>query len=221
MSHSKATTSSGSALEDRATAALTWARDHVAAVAIGAVVVVAGVVGATVAKRSADIKETRAEQSLFAAQQSFTSGNMPLAQSDLEKLLARYDGTRAADQAALLLTQIHYQAGQVDSGLALLAGMTRSGPEGAAVDALRAAGLESQSKPAEAAQAYMEAARKAGAGSVGDGYRAEAARVLAASGKKEEALAIWRGLAADEDSFYAAEAHVRIGELTASVAGAS
>ncbi|HET6681486.1 MAG TPA: tetratricopeptide repeat protein [Gemmatimonadaceae bacterium] len=219
MSHSRASSSSGNAVEDRAVASLTWARENLTAVIIGAVVVVAGIVGISVARRSAAIKETRAEQALFAAQQSFTAGNLPLAQSDLQKMLARYDGTRAADQASLLLAQIHYQAGQVDSGLVLLGKMTSAGPEGAAVDALRAAGLETQNKLDDAAAAYQAAAQKAGAGSVADGYRAEAARVLATAGKKDEALAIWRELANDEESFYAAEAHVRIGELTATVAG--
>ena len=53
------------------------------------------------------------------------------------------------------------------------------------------------------------------AGAVRDGYRADAARALASAGKAAEAAKIWEELAKDPTSFYAAEARVRIGELTA------
>ena len=46
-------------------------------------------------------------------------------------------------------------------------------------------------------------------------YQAAAARDYMAAGKAEEAKAIWTELAKDEDQPEAAEARVRLGELTA------
>jgi predicted negative regulator of RcsB-dependent stress response len=172
-------------------------------------------------RRSDAIKEQRAEQSLVAAARSFQSGNMPLAQSDLEKLVARYGSTSAGSQARLLLAQILYDQGKVDSGLKVLEDVG-SGPGGAfqaSVHGLRAAGLEQSGKNAEAGAEYERAAGAARGDVERDSYRADAARAFTAAGDTAKAVSIWQALAANEESPVSAEAKLRIGELTAKPAG--
>ena len=180
-------------LEDGADSALDWMKANMVPLAIGGLVVVVAVLGYAFFSRSSAIKEGRAEQALMSAGESYRSGNLPLAQSDLEKMIQRYKGTDAADQGALLLAQIHFDQGKVADGLKALEQAPSTGTAGAAAEALRAAALEAENKPAEAADKYLAAAQKAPAG----------------------ATRIWEELAKDQQSFYAAEARVRIGELTA------
>lgn len=168
-------------------------------------------------RRSDAIKQDRAEQALLAAARTFTSGNQPLAQSDLEKVIVRYGSTNAGGQARMLLAQILFDQNKVDSGLKVLDAVG-SGPGGAftaSVHALKAAGHEQAGRSAEAAAEYERAAETARGDVERDSYKADAARAYAAAGDSTKALAIWQALAADERSALASEAKLRIGELTA------
>jgi len=84
---------------------------------------------------------------------------------------------------------------------------------------LKAAGYEQQKKYAEAAERYQAAAGIAEAKVAKDRYMADAARTLTDAGKKADAEKIWSTLSKDNTSAYAAEARVRLGELTAVPAG--
>jgi predicted negative regulator of RcsB-dependent stress response len=203
------------ALEDHAESFADWLRVHTREVTIGVVLLAAIAGGGWLYARSRTIKADRAEAALAAAQQSVATGNIPLAQSDLQKLTVRYDGTIAADRANMLLAQLLFDAGKVDSGLAVLTRIDDDGPLGAAAASLRGAGLEQKKQYAEAARAYLDAAASAGTPAERDGFRADAARAYTQAGNTSEALKIWRELAADDRSIMAAEARVRIGELTA------
>ncbi|MGQ0538855.1 MAG: tetratricopeptide repeat protein, partial [Gemmatimonadaceae bacterium] len=135
-----------------------WFRTHgrkVAYVAFGAA---AAAVAVYMWRQSAAIKSQRAEEGLLVAARSFASGNKPLAQTDLEKLITRYGGTEAAVQGRLLLAQILYEQNSVDSGLAVLDAAGRSDVFAASIHSLRAIGLEQGRKPAEAGAAYERAA---------------------------------------------------------------
>lgn len=185
------------------------------------VVLVGGlVVGAGYAlwKRSIAIKEERAEQAYFQALRTTQSGNPQLAEADMEKLITRYAGTAAATQAAMNLAILQFESGNYAKGLSVLEKVKASGvPKTfeASVEGLIAAGLVDSGKPADGAARYRVAADKAPFPAEHDTYLAEAARALLVAGRKEEALAIWKELGANEDSPAYAEAHVRIGELTA------
>lgn len=168
-------------------------------------------------RRSDAIKQERAEQALLSAARTFSSGNLPLAQSDLEKLVARYGSTNAGGQARMLLAQILYGQGKVDSGLKVLENVG-TGPGGAftaAVHALKAAGHEQANRSGQAAAEYERAASASRGDVERDTYRADAARAYAAAGDTTKALAIWQALAGDDQSPMSAEAKLRIGELTA------
>jgi len=70
-------------------------------------------------------------------------------------------------------------------------------------------------------QALREAAEEARFDIDRDGYLADAARAYRRAGNDAEAVRIWTGLAEDPLGALAAEARVRLGELTAKPAGQS
>ena len=181
-------------------------------IVIAAFVIVAG---GLLWRSSSDKKEVNAGRALADAQRSFTAGNLALAQSDLQKLVQRYDGTVAADQGRLLLAQVYYDQNKVDDGLKALDRVNSSGPFKASLHAIRAAGLEQGGKAAEAGAEYRKASDLAVTESDKGQYLSDAARALKAAGKKDEALKIWKDMAADENNPFSAEAKLRIGELTA------
>lgn len=195
-----------------------WIQLHSKALTIALVVALAAGAGYALWKRSAAIKEERAEKAYFQALRSAQSGNQQLAQSDLEKLIGRYSGTSAATQGAISLATLHFEARNYAKGIQVLESIKAQGaPESfiASIDALIAAGYSDNGKHAEAAASYRSAAEKAEFPADRDAYLAEAARELTAASRPQDALAIWRRLAENPESATAPEAHVRIGELTA------
>src|SRR4051794_12704185 len=66
---------------------------------IGAGIVVALALVVWLWQSSARRKEAFASQELLQARASAEAGNMPLAASDLTKLIERFNGTKAADEA--------------------------------------------------------------------------------------------------------------------------
>jgi predicted negative regulator of RcsB-dependent stress response len=190
-------------------------------VAIGAVVVAAAGGGLWFWRSSAELKETRAAQALGQGEQALFSGNLPLAETELQKVVQRYDGTAAGVRAQMLLAQALYGQGRHDQGVETLRRVVGTGaakPFRAPIHALIASGLEDLAKFDDAAAAYGEAAKTAVTSLERDAYKGDQARVLQSSGKKDAALVIWKELAADDNSPMAGEAKMRIGELETATA---
>jgi len=168
-------------------------------------------------ERSEAIKSQRAESAYFQARQSASAGNIPLAISDLKKVVARYEGTRAGTQAALSLSQAMFDQKQYKEGLAVLKQVEAKAPADfrPSIHLLEAAGYEEQKDFVAAAEQYKLAAKVTEFPVDKAKYQAGAARNYMAAGKTEEAKAIWTDLAKDESTPEAAEARVRLGELTA------
>ncbi|MFN8581886.1 MAG: tetratricopeptide repeat protein [Gemmatimonadaceae bacterium] len=205
-------------MEEHADNALAWLQANSRQVSIGALVV-AVVVASTLLWRSAEAKkEGSAGRALAEAQRSFSAGNLPLAQSDLLKVVQQYGGTVSADQARVLLAQVYFDQKKVDEGLKVLDAVDGSGPFKATIHVVRAGGLEQAGKEAEAAAEFLKASDAAVSESDKSSYRADAARALGLAGKKDEALKIWQEMANDETNPLNAEAKLRVGELTATVA---
>jgi predicted negative regulator of RcsB-dependent stress response len=158
-----------------------------------------------------------ASVALGEAESAVASGNLPLAQSSLEKLVQRYGSTPSGVQAHVLLAQVHYEKGEFQQGMKELDAVTSGKDAYTAASALnlQAAGLEQSGKLPEAAAAYQKAAARAPYKIDHDVYMANAARVLTTAGKTDEAKKIWTELASDDQSPAAAEARVRLGELEA------
>ena len=204
-------------IDDRADTFFLWVQSHTRQVAIAGVVVAALGLGVWLWMQSRAARERNASIDLLGAAQTIQSGNIALAQSDLEKLVARYEGTNAAAQAAFELANIYYGQGQFDRGIAVLEQLARSSDD-ALVKAMAengvAAGYEGAGKFADAAGHYRTAADLTRLEDERDIYLASAARAYQAAGNAAEAVAIWRRLA-ESDGPQAAEARVRLGELTA------
>jgi|SRR5579862_4453203 len=182
-----------------------------------AIVVVAG--GSLwVYKQSALTKETNASKALFQAQQSMLAQNPALAQSDLEKLVAKYSGTGAGSEGAMLLAQLHYDNGKFQEGITVLENATKSAPQPLQTEilVLLGDGYLSLKNPAAAAKQYETAAGLSGFELDRASEKAQAARAYTAAGDTAKSRKLWEELAEDPKSpATVAEAKVRLGELTA------
>jgi tetratricopeptide (TPR) repeat protein len=199
-----------------------WIRANSRWVTVGALVVLATAGGWYVYTKSKVQKETNAAKALFDAKQSMMAGNLVLAQSDLAKVAARYKGTAGGAEGAMLLAQMDYDQGKYQEGITVLETAAKGSPEPLEVQmrSLIGDGYLSMKNAAAAAREYQKAAELAG-GLEKASQRAKAARALTVGGDTAAARQIWTDLAADQkNASVAAEAKVRLGELTAKVAKA-
>ena len=181
---------------------------------IGIAVVIGGI---WFYERSQSLKDERAERAYFAAQQSIPN-NLPLAESDLRKLIARYNGTNAAKQGQLTLAQILYDQSKYAEGVSALSkavGDLKGSDFDAPGHLLLASGYEQLKKYAEAASEYGLAAKAARFDADRERYQTAQAHALLLAGQKDAAKKLWSELAADSKGAVAGEARVRLGELTA------
>lgn len=195
-----------------------WVQDHWRPILIGAVVIAAIAGLFALYERSQAQKAQRGDRALLEAQRSALSGNLPLAQSDLQKVVVRYDGTPAAERASIVLAQVLFDQGKYAEGIKTLTPLTGSSLVGPSAEALIAAGLEAENKFKEAGEHYLKAASAATFDLDKANFKASAARAYGQAGDAATAKKLWTELAADEDGPAAGEARVRLGELTASAA---
>jgi predicted negative regulator of RcsB-dependent stress response len=201
-----------------------WLQVNSRLLGAGAALIVVAMVGFWFYNRSQQIRTVNAERQLALAQQSLGSGNTSLALSDLQRVATRYEGTAAGTEAAILLAQQLYDQGKFQEGVSHLQKMLdKAGASRANVQSLIADGLTQMGKLGDAAKAYEQAAESAGRFEAEKAYyRAKAARTYTAAGNVAEAKRIWSDLANQEKSpSVAAEAKVRLAELTAERAGRS
>jgi predicted negative regulator of RcsB-dependent stress response len=204
-------------VEERIDTLVDWLELHSRQLMYGSIglLVVAG--GFWFYRQSNERQAESASMALSEAESAIAAGNLPLAQSDLEKLVKRYGSTTAGSQGHVLLAQVHYDKGEYLQGIDELKAVVgdKDPYTAAAAINLQAAGLEQSGKFAEAAAAYQKAAEKAPYKVDHDVYMASAARALTTAGKPDEARKIWSVLAKDDQSAAAPEARVRLGELEA------
>jgi hypothetical protein len=184
---------------------------------IGVIVLAAAGGGLWMSRRSGEIKEQRATEALSVAEGAYSTGGIPAAQAEMSKLIDRYAGTAAATQAALLSAQWSYEAGQPDSGLAVIAKALPKAPRAmrAGMLAIQAMGKGMKADHAGAAADYEAAAAATNLTSDKDGYLMDAARSHAAAGDNAAAERIYGSIAAREDSQFSGEARVRLSEIKA------
>jgi len=209
----------GPAFDDRTESAMDWARANTKPIAIAAIVIALAAATWFFAKQWRERQADAAEVALNRARQSYGQGNLPLAQTDLKRVITRFGGSAAGSQASMLLAQAYYEQGKADSGLKVLNDGKPSDTDEAAFEALKGAGLEQKKEYAQAAERYRAAAGLADAKIAKDRFMADAARALTSANNKAEAAKIWSALANDNASTFAAEARVRLGELVATPAG--
>jgi predicted negative regulator of RcsB-dependent stress response len=196
-----------------------WFQLHSKKVGYAAAGIVVLAAGGWFYVRSQELKAERAERAYFQAQQSVVAGNLPLAESDLRKMIARYEGTPAAMQARIVLAQVLYDQGKVQEGVNELqraeGKLGRSDEFGSSVHLVLAGGLEQLKKHKEAAVQYEEAAGAARFDPDRERYESLAARAYLTAGDTAKARELWTKLGADSKGTVAGEARVRLGELDA------
>ncbi len=201
-----------------------WFRGNSRSVGIGAAVVVLVGSGYWLYGRSAEIKAANAEAKLNSAKTSLGSNNLILAQSDLKHVSEDYKGTPAGAEGTILLAQMDYDQKKYDDGIKLLQDALGSAPApiSAQMRALIGDGYIELNKPADGGKWYEDAA----AATPYDGERAalksRAGRAYAAAGNTEKAKSLWTELIDNSKySAAAAEARVRLGEISAAQVGSA
>lgn len=204
-------------VEERVESLVAWLEAYSRQLMYGAIALLVVAGGFWFYKQSNMRQAESASTALSEAQSALAAGNLPLAQSDLEKLIQRYGSTDAGMQAHVLLAQVHYDKGEFVQGIAELKPVVDSKSAYTAASAinLTGAGYEQSGKFADAAAAYEKAAGKAPYKTDRDVYMANAARALTTAGKVDDAKKIWTDLAKDDEGSASAEARVRLGEIEA------
>jgi len=210
------------AAADRAQTFLDWTRINSRALTIGALAVAVAAGAYAFIARSRAIESENAAKALMNAKQSMTSGNLPLAQSDLQKVFSRYGSTSAGVEAAMLLAQIDYDGGKAQDGLNVLdkaQGSRSASSVQPTLLSLQGDGFAQLHKLPDAAKKY-EAAAAATTFETERAYLlAKAARTYGDAGDTARARQIWEKIVADPKArAVVGEARVRLGELTAQVA---
>ena len=201
---------------------LDWTRINSRALTAGAAVVAVAALGYWFYARSKEIQAANADKALVSARESLDKGNMPLAQSDLQRVVSRYASTPAGLQAAMLLAQIDYDQGKVAEGQKaltdLMAEARATGSEPAA-RSLVGDGFMQSGKALDAAQAYEAAANSTSLPNERQFQQAKAARAYQTAHDTAKARQLWSALADDPKAGpFSGEARLRLGELTAAAA---
>lgn len=211
-----------SAAADRAQTFIDWTRINSRALIAGAAIVVFAAVGYWFFMRSRQIQAANAEKALMQAKQSMSAGNLALAQSDLQKIYTRYGSTGAGVESAMLLAQLDFDSGKIQDGISRLekvAGSSAASDNESTIRSLEGDGYAQMGKMAEAAKAYQSAADASGFENEKAFNTSKAARAFQAAGDTAKARAIWTALLNDPNGqSMAAEAKVRLGELSAATA---
>ena len=163
-------------------------------------------------------KEEFAARSLNQARAAAEAGNLPLASSELQKLIQTYKGTDAASEAFITLNQVRLVNGQSELAVVGLRDYIASKPEAkylAPAYGLLGAALENSKKFAEAAEAFSNASKSADVDYLKARYLIDAGRAYREAGKTAESIAAYRTVIQKypkSPSF--TEAQVRLAELT-------
>jgi tetratricopeptide (TPR) repeat protein len=141
-----------------------WARANIRMIVIGAVLVAVVVGGLLWWRYDRAQRLERAAAEFQMVEQQVATGNIPLVQQELARFVTRFSGTPYADEAALLLGQLHLQAGNTQQAIDVLrepAGRIRRGAMGAQAAMLLAAAQQAGGDIAGAEATYLRVANEA------------------------------------------------------------
>jgi TolA-binding protein len=163
-------------------------------------------------------KEEFAARSLNQARAAAEAGNLPLASSELQRLISAYKGTDAASEAVITLNQVRMVNGQGELATVGLREFLASKPEPKYVppaSGLLGAALENSKNWIEAANAYTQASNASDVDYLKAEYLLDAGRAFAEGGKLEDAAKAYRTvLQKYPKTPSVTEAEVRLAELT-------
>jgi outer membrane protein assembly factor BamD (BamD/ComL family) len=199
-------------------AATPWYRDRTRMAIAGAVAVVLIAVVVWLVLSSQRRKEEFAARSLNQARAAAEAGNLPLASSELQKLIDQYKGTDAATEAVITLNQVRMVNGQSELAAVNLRDFLATNPAPqyrAPAYGLLGAALENAKRYVEAGDAYSNASKAADLEYLKARYLIDAGRSYAVGGKPAQAEAAYREIVQKyPKSTSFTEAQVRLAELT-------
>jgi outer membrane protein assembly factor BamD (BamD/ComL family) len=163
-------------------------------------------------------KEEFAARSLNQARAAAEAGNLPLASSELQRLISAYKGTDAASEAVITLNQVRMVNGQSELAAVGLREFLANKPDPkyvAPATGLLAAALENSKHWVEAAKAYTQASDASDVEYLKAKYLIDAGRAFREGGKPEDAAKAYRTvLQKYPKAPSVTEAEVRLAELT-------
>jgi len=197
-----------------------WIRANERLVAVVGVVIALIGFGVWYAIAAKSRREAFAARELAQARVSADAGNLPLAASDLSRIVGSFGGTVAGDEARLLLAEIRLRQGQAALAVTDLRDWVSSGPRiqfrPQAYEMLGTA-LEQTDQEKQAGEAYQsaaEAAQEAGYKYLAGSLLLNAGRTYAAGGDTTAAVRALERVVKDfEGTSAASEAKLRLGEL--------
>lgn len=218
MTHPISETDTTSA-QPRAESFVDWFHINSRTISVGAIVVVGIAFGVWFVQRTALNETVSSDRQLLTAKQSLNSGNAPLAEADLKKVVEKYADKPAGAEAGLLLAQIKLDKGDYQGAvtdLKSLSGKVSSGPSSASIRGLLGDAVAQLGKPADAAAEYQRAAALTAGPNEKGFWLAKAGRAYVEAGKTAEGRKIFEDLATQHDNeAMATEARIRLGEITA------
>jgi predicted negative regulator of RcsB-dependent stress response len=195
-----------------------WYRDRTRLIVWAAIAVLLVAVVGWVLWSSERRKEEFAARSLNQARTAAEAGNLPLASSELQRLIETYRGTDAATEAVITLNQVRMVNGQSElAAVGLRDFLAKKPPRKylAPANGLLGTALENSKRPAEAAAAFANASKSADLDYLKARYLIDAGRAYRAAGKTKEAETAYREvLEKHPKSSSFTEAQVRLAELT-------
>jgi outer membrane protein assembly factor BamD (BamD/ComL family) len=195
-----------------------WYRDQtrLAVAALAAVLVIALAVWLVLSSQRR--KQEFAARSLNQARAAAEAGNLPLASSELQKLIDQYKGTDAATEAVITLNQVRMVNGQSELAAVNLRDFLATNPAPqyrSPAYGLLGAALENAKRYAEAGDAYTSASKAADLEYLKARYLIDAGRSYAVGGKPAQAEGAYREVIQKyPKSTSFTEAQVRLAELT-------
>ena len=195
-----------------------WVRAHQKLVLgiAGAVVVLA--LGAWVVMETGQRRQLRAAEALDQARNIAESGNLPLAASELQKIIETFSGTDAATEAVVTLNQVRMVNGQSELAVVSLQEYLKTNPKKVykvPAQGLLGEALENAGRSEEAGAAYLGAAEDAEVDYLKAQYLLSAARAYGNAGKVDEAVKALQTIIDKYPKTTAlTEARVRLAELT-------
>jgi len=214
----EATSKQPTAATGAATPATPWYRDRARQLVAGSVGVGLIALVAWSVVVSGQRKERFAARSLEKAREAAEAGNLPLASSELQKLIQTYKGTDAATEAVITLNQVRMVNEQSELAAVGLRDFlaTKPAPRYAAPAAgLLGAALENSKRWADAGDAYAQASQAADVDYLKARYLLDAGRAYTLAGNTERGAEAYRLILQKypkSSSF--TEAQVRLAELT-------
>jgi outer membrane protein assembly factor BamD (BamD/ComL family) len=195
-----------------------WYRDrNRQLVAIAAALAVAGLI-AWFLISSGRRKEEFAARSLNQARIAAEAGNLPLASSELQKLIQTYKGTDAAEEAVITLNQVRMVNGQSELAAVGLRDFLAGKPApayAAPANGLLGAAYENARKFGDAGDAFTSASKAADLDYLKARYLIDAGRAYREGGKTQQAIAAYREIIQKYPKTSGViEAQVRLAELT-------